>query len=96
MDFSFSGDTGNGFQFANQNECASNGFENGMKFTTNGIDNDIRSDLNCASAFGGGWWHSDCGYVCLTCSEAYFWWMSTKPECVTYSLTETRMLMILQ
>jgi len=37
----------------------------GMKFTTNDRDNDIRSSHNCAVQFGGGFWFDSCFYAGL-------------------------------
>ena len=36
--------------------------DNGMKFSTKDVDNDLRSSLSCSSVRGyGGWWFAGCG-----------------------------------
>ena len=64
---------------------------NGMKFTTIDADNDP-SPQNCASVFGGGWWHKKCYNVCLTCRNTVndLVWMNA--DCNKIHPIEVRML----
>ena len=41
------------------------GLNNGMKFTTQDVDNDLSSWANCAQRWHGAWWFPACGYAHL-------------------------------
>ena len=40
-------------------------WNNGMKFSTQDVDNDIWSGVNCAQEDHGAWWFRRCGWVHL-------------------------------
>jgi len=77
----YSGDAGDSLQHEddyNGDGCVGCYYHNGMKFTTNDNDNDLRSD-NCATDKLGGWWFNRCFMTCLMCAEENNgWW--TLPE----------------
>jgi len=52
-----------------------NNNHNGMKFTTDDVDNDLDADNNCAATHGGGWWYNRCMASCLTCNEDNYEWL---------------------
>ena len=61
-------------------------YQNGMNFTTTDRDNDKLSE-NCASSYGGGWWHNQCFEVCLNCQRAKKdIWYDGKGEFLSHSL----------
>ena len=39
---------------------------NGKQFTTNDVDNDRNSSVNCARHVGGGWWYANCVHGIFT------------------------------
>ena len=54
------GYSGDVYDVMNVGTIADHGFHNGMNFTTYDRDNDHWRGANCASSFGGGWWHNHC------------------------------------
>ena len=67
------------------------GCANGMKFTTNDIDYDLKPNGNCASQYGGGWWFSWCYAQCLTCSGTNYYWAYV--PAAAYHPDQTRIMM---
>ena len=41
------------------------GYNNGMKFTTQDVDNDLLSGVNCAQDRHGAWWFRSCSWAHL-------------------------------
>jgi len=75
----YSGDAGDSLMYEgdyNGNECFGWFYHNGMKFSTYDQDNDLKPAVNCVSGRGGGWWHNNCYWACLTCYSASNEWGS--------------------
>ena len=67
----YSGTAGNAFNWV--------GMElNGMKFTTNDVDNDLY-DGNCAGGYGGGFWYNDCSATRPNSFGDWFDWYPLPP-----------------
>ena len=63
-------------------------YNNNRQFSTLDNDNDVRSDVNCASITGdGGWWYGSCSYTYPTATIGnavdsglgYMYWPSAFP-----------------
>ena len=75
------------------------GYHNGMKFSTQDVDNDLWSGDNCAQYLHGAWWFNDCSAAHLNGEylrgrHNQFWkgilWHHFKGEEYSYKVAEMK------